>query len=63
LADGGVQFAPHWPAILDLQGHQFHIEAVGLGSRFLLGREVLDELEVCFEFGQRVRLRFRDQEA
>jgi hypothetical protein len=29
-----------------------------LGNDFILGREVLDQMEICFEFGERVRLRF-----
>jgi predicted aspartyl protease len=62
LADNSIQVAPHWPARVELEGREFHTEAIGLGVRFLLGREVLDQLEVCFEFGRTARLRFRDED-
>lgn len=61
FANGAAEYAPHWPAIVELEGRQFRTEAIGVGSRFLLGRELIDQLEVCFEFGRNVRIRFRDQ--
>jgi hypothetical protein len=60
LADGSTRTARAWGGILDLEGHTFRVEVVALGSRYLLGREVLDQLEICFEFGRQVRLRFHD---
>ena len=41
-------------------GREFRVEVAAIGSRFLLGREVLDRMGVCFEFRKEVTLRFRD---
>jgi predicted aspartyl protease len=60
LADRSTVEADSWSGELELEGHRFRVEVVALGSRFLLGREVLDQLEICFEFGRHVRLRFAD---
>jgi hypothetical protein len=60
LADGTVRLARSWTGKVGLGEHTFSAEVVALGNRFLLGREVLDRLEICFEFGRQVRLRFRD---
>jgi hypothetical protein len=60
LADASLVRAPSWDGYLELEEHSFRVEVVALGSAFLIGREVLDQLEICFEYGERVRLRFRD---
>jgi hypothetical protein len=39
-------------------GRDFPVSVWALGSDFIIGREVLDQMEICFEFGQRVRIRF-----
>jgi hypothetical protein len=39
------------------------VEVAALGNRYLLGREILDQLEICFQFGRSVRLRFADEAA
>jgi predicted aspartyl protease len=59
LADGSQHEVKTWRGRIDLQGHVFDVEVAALGNRYLLGREVLDRLEICFEYGQRVRLQFR----
>jgi len=61
LADDGVQRVAAWDGTVELEGRRFRCEIVALGSRYLLGREVLDQMEVCFEFGRTLRLRFRDE--
>ncbi len=60
LADDDLQWVAGWDGEVELEGRVFNCEVVALGSRYLLGREVLDHLEICFEFGRAVRLRFRD---
>lgn len=62
LADAGVKLAPHWPGEIKLGNQVFRVEVVGLGKQFLLGREVLDQVHICFAFGNRWLIRFRDGE-
>ena len=47
-----------WSGRLLLGSARFDVEVVAFGSEYVIGREVLDQLEICFEFGQRVRLKF-----
>ena len=61
LANGDTVQVRSWRGIVDIAGHRFPIEVAAMGTRYLLGREVLDQVEVCFEFGRRVRLRFPDE--
>jgi predicted aspartyl protease len=63
LADGEVVEVRSWTGMLEIEGHPFRIEVASMGTRYLLGREVLDQMEVCFEFGRRLRLRFQDDPA
>ena len=60
LADGVEREVPSWPAVLELEGRRFDVGVVAIGRGSLLGREVLDLLEICFHFGREVRLQFRD---
>lgn len=60
LADGIVRSAPHWDGMVILADRPFAAEVAGLGKGFLLGREVLDQVHICFEFGNRWVIRFRD---
>lgn len=61
LADRSLVEVPSWSGQIELHGHTLPVEVVALGSRFLLGREALDRLEICFQFGREVRLRFPDE--
>ena len=63
LADDEIREVPAWYGTVEVEGRTFRCEIVALGSRYLLGREVLDHMEICFEFGRAVRLRFRDDPA
>lgn len=60
LADGSVRLVPHWDGTVILGGQSFSTQVIGMGRRFLLGREVLDQVHICFEFGNRWVVRFRD---
>ncbi|HTE18629.1 MAG TPA: hypothetical protein VK689_09660 [Armatimonadota bacterium] len=62
FADGRERYAPSWPAVVELEGRRFSVEAVAVGEGFLMGRELLDQLEICFEFGRNLRLRFQNEE-
>jgi len=57
-ADGTLHEVDRWSGVLELDGHRVVVEVIGLGHQFLIGREVLDQLEICFEYGRRVRLTF-----
>ena len=56
-ADGKVHAVPAWPGIVEIAGSRVRVQVLGLGDRFLIGREVLDQFEVCFMFGRRVAVR------
>lgn len=60
LADGALRMVPTWSGAIWLGDHRFPVEIVGIGRRCLIGREVLDQLEVCFKFGREVTIRFGD---
>jgi predicted aspartyl protease len=60
LPDGTRVTTRAWYGTVTLEDRSFRAEIAELGSRYLIGREVLDRLSVCFEFGQRVKLTFRD---
>jgi predicted aspartyl protease len=47
-----------WPGVLMLEDRLFRVRVKAFGNQFIIGRGVLDRLEICFEFGRRVRLRF-----
>lgn len=61
FADRRIERVPSWRGTVELDGHRFRVEVIAVGSTYLIGREVLDELEICFEFGRRVRLRFKGE--
>lgn len=63
LADGDTVDVLSRRGIIELAGHRFLVEVAAMGARYLLGREVLDQMEVCFQFGRRVQLRFGDEPA
>jgi predicted aspartyl protease len=58
LADGEIVEVACWSGALAIEAHRFPVQVAAMGARYLLGREVLDQMEVCFEFGRRLRLRF-----
>ena len=58
MADGAVRQVRAWRGVLELDGRQFEVEVVALGNRYLIGREVLDQLEICFKYGRKVELSF-----
>jgi len=41
-----------------LADRSFEVAVRALGDEYLIGRGVLDQLEICFEFGRSVRVRF-----
>jgi predicted aspartyl protease len=61
LADGVSLKVPSWRGQLSLNGWSCRVEVIALGSDYLIGRDVLDRLEICFAFGREVRLRFSEE--
>lgn len=57
LADGTVTNTRSWSGEVEIENRRVRAEVVSLGTRFLLGREVLDQFEVCFEYGRQVRIK------
>jgi predicted aspartyl protease len=60
LADGTLRDALVWEGRVEIEGRAFRPEVAALGTQFLLGREILDQLHVCFDFGRSLRVRFAD---
>jgi predicted aspartyl protease len=58
LPDGHLALVPTWLGSIELEGRWFRCEVIATGSSCLLGREILDQCEVCFLFGKEVRIRF-----
>jgi hypothetical protein len=56
VADETIVRAPGWSGLVRLAESQFDVEIAALGARFLLGRDVLDQITVCFEEGKRVTI-------
>jgi predicted aspartyl protease len=54
IADGEIVYAPSWDGHVEVGPHKFRTEISALGRRFLLGRDVLDSLVVCFHSGKYV---------
>jgi predicted aspartyl protease len=61
MADGVIISVPSWSGEVHIDDHRFRIEVIALGQHYLLGRDILDKMEVCFLFGREVRHRFRDE--
>lgn len=47
-----------WDGKLLLGDRSFDVRIYAFDELFIIGREVLDQVEICFEFGRRVRIRF-----
>ena len=60
MADNRLVDAPSWLGTLEIDDHRFSIEVAVIGTRSLLGIEFLDQIDVCFEFGRKTTLRFRN---
>lgn len=58
MADGSEVRAPTWTGALEIEGYRFVVDVVAIGNRFLIGRELLDQIEICFCFGRELRLSF-----
>lgn len=58
LADDRTVLAETWNGRVLIEDHEFEVIVRALGGRFIIGLEVLNQMEVCFEFGERVSLRF-----
>jgi hypothetical protein len=51
---------PVWRGKVTVEDRVFDADIVAYGDRFLLGREVLDNIEVCFAFGRELHLRLEE---
>jgi predicted aspartyl protease len=57
MPDGGVHVVDTWSGEIDIHRRVFPVRVRCFGTEFILGREVLDQMEVCFVFGREVRVR------
>jgi predicted aspartyl protease len=60
LADGHTARVPTWVGSVEIAGRTFPCEIVALGNQVLLGLEVLNQMDVSFERGQRLRFTLPD---
>jgi hypothetical protein len=58
LAGGEVHRALMWDGMISIENHEFPVRVPAFGSEHVLGRWVLDQFKICFEYGRRVRLEF-----
>jgi predicted aspartyl protease len=58
VANDQVDLYRTWTGTIDIAGHEFYTDIVALGSRYLIGRGVLDKVGICFEYGREVVIRF-----
>jgi len=58
LGNQAIVGASYWRGRVAIGDLDLPTEIWALGDEFIIGRKVLDRMEVCFEFGERVRLRF-----
>jgi hypothetical protein len=58
VADGFSVRVDTWEGQLMIADRLWRVGVHALGDQFLIGRGVLDQMEICFEFGRAVRLRF-----
>jgi len=59
LGDGSSSLALVYRAVITvdgLQGFQVLTSVLCLGNEYLLGREVIDKLRICFHHGERVEV-------
>jgi len=56
LSDGSHLFAPEFEGAIQLGEVEMPILVLCLGNEYLLGREVLDKLRVCFHRGEQVEV-------
>lgn len=49
-----------WNGEISIEDFSAAADIWALGEDFVIGREVLDQMEICFEFGTRVRIRFQE---
>jgi hypothetical protein len=58
LADGHQVRVPAWSGEVEIAGHPFPCEIIGLGKQVLIGLEVLNQFDVEFSRGTELRFRF-----
>jgi predicted aspartyl protease len=47
-----------WRGLVLIEDRTLKVRIHAFGDEYIIGRQVLDQMEICFEFGERVRLRF-----
>lgn len=60
MADNHPVTVDSWEGQLLVEDRVFDTSVSAFGDQFIIGREMLDEMEICFEFGTRVRIRFQE---
>jgi predicted aspartyl protease len=58
MADGYHRSVVSWMGLVAIEEKVFRVRVNALGDQFIIGREVLDQMEICFRFGKTVSLSF-----
>ncbi len=56
LGDGSVIQAPQYDGIIELGDRQMQASVICLGDECLLGREIIDRIQICFCRGDRIEV-------
>jgi|Deesub1362B_J571_1020462.scaffolds.fasta_scaffold10007_2 predicted aspartyl protease len=56
LGDGSLILALEYEGLIRLGEAEMPVMVLCLGTEYVLGREVIDELRICFHHGQRVEV-------
>ncbi|MBI3914336.1 MAG: hypothetical protein HY327_09160 [Chloroflexi bacterium] len=52
LGDGNRIYSAEYVGTLSLEGRQLDVTVLFLGNEYLIGREVVDQLRLCFHRGE-----------
>jgi predicted aspartyl protease len=61
LGDGSLRLAHEHRGVIEIGQARFRATVLFLGNEYLLGREVVDRMRICFHWGERLEVEFQRQ--
>jgi predicted aspartyl protease len=61
LGDGSLRLAHEYRGVVEIGEARFRASVLFLGDEYLLGREILDRMRICFHWGERLEVEFQRQ--
>ena len=61
LGDGSLRLAHEHRGVLEIGETRFRTTVLFLGDEYLLGREIVDQMRICFHWGERLEVEFQRQ--